>query len=93
MPSVPPTILVLRDYGLRLAEISAKAGVPSLVVLTANSDWNPGHIWLLQTLFLNNINTNCNSFIREWNMHPISGHDTNDMSPQVFLRKSISVPD
>ena len=44
---------------------------------------NPSHIWLLQTLFLNDINTDCDSFIREWNAHPISGHDTNDMSPQV----------
>ena len=44
---------------------------------------NPIHIWLLQTLFLNDINTDCDSFVREWNLHPISGHDTNNMSPQV----------
>ena len=36
MPSALPTIPVLRDYGLRLAGISATVGVPSLVVLTAN---------------------------------------------------------
>ena len=46
----------------------------------------PGHIWLLHTLFLNDINADCDSFVQEWNSHPISGHDTNDMSPQVRPR-------
>ena len=36
VPSAPLTIPALRDYGLRLAEISAATGVPSLVALTAN---------------------------------------------------------
>ena len=44
---------------------------------------DPGHIWFLHTLFLNDINADCNTFIQEWNSHPISGRDTNDMSPQV----------
>ena len=44
---------------------------------------NPGHIWLLQTLFLDAINTDCDLFVQEWNAHPISGRDTKDMSPQV----------
>ena len=43
----------------------------------------PSHIWLLQILFLDNINVDCDSFVQEWNSHPISGHDTNDMSLQV----------
>ena len=45
----------------------------------------PSHIWLLQVLFLNDINADCDSFVQEWNSHPISGHDTNDMSPQVYF--------
>lgn len=44
---------------------------------------DPGHIWLLQTLFLDDINADCDSFVQEWNSHPISSHDTHDMSPQV----------
>jgi hypothetical protein len=44
---------------------------------------NPSHIWLLQTLFLNDINTDCDSFVQDWNSHPILGCDTSDMSPQV----------
>ncbi|KAF9789389.1 hypothetical protein BJ322DRAFT_1000862, partial [Thelephora terrestris] len=50
----------------------------------------PSHIWLLQTLFLEDINADCDSFVREWNLHPISGHDTNDMSPQDlrFIRQT-----
>ncbi|KAG6373519.1 hypothetical protein JVT61DRAFT_6157 [Boletus reticuloceps] len=42
---------------------------------------NPYHIWLLHTLFLDNINDNCDDFKEEWNCHPISGPDTNDRSP------------
>ena len=44
---------------------------------------NPSHIWLLQMLFLDDLNADCGSFVREWNSHPISGNDTGDMSPQV----------
>jgi hypothetical protein len=44
---------------------------------------DPGHIWLLHNLFLDDINTDCGSFVQEWNSHPISGSDTCDMSPQV----------
>ena len=36
---------------------------------------NPGHIWLLQVLFLEGLNTDCDSFTQEWNSHPISGGD------------------
>lgn len=46
---------------------------------------NPGHIWLLQTLFLDDLNTDCESFMSEWNSHPVSGGDAGDMSPQVHF--------
>ena len=46
---------------------------------------NPSHIWLLQILFLNDLNADCDSFVWEWNSHPISGGETGDMSPQVCL--------
>ncbi|KAG1895802.1 uncharacterized protein F5891DRAFT_959664, partial [Suillus fuscotomentosus] len=44
---------------------------------------SPSHIWLLQTLFLNEINQDCLDFWAEWNCHPICGPDTNDKSPKV----------
>jgi len=34
----------------------------------------PDHVWLLQILFLGDINRDCDSFVQEWNSHPISGH-------------------
>ncbi|KAG1768506.1 hypothetical protein EDD22DRAFT_772093 [Suillus occidentalis] len=42
----------------------------------------PSHIWLLQTLFLGEINRDCSDFQAEWNCHPISGPDTNNKSPK-----------
>ncbi|KAG1907985.1 uncharacterized protein F5891DRAFT_938969, partial [Suillus fuscotomentosus] len=44
---------------------------------------SPSHIWLLQTLFLDEINQDCSDFWAEWNCHPIHGPDTNDKSPKV----------
>ncbi|KAG1888547.1 hypothetical protein F4604DRAFT_1569719, partial [Suillus subluteus] len=44
---------------------------------------SPSHIWLLQTLFLDEINQDCSDFRAEWNCHPIRGPDTNDKSPKV----------
>ncbi|KAL0056669.1 hypothetical protein AAF712_016725 [Marasmius tenuissimus] len=38
------------------------------------------HIWLLQYLFLDMINVDCDRFQEEWNAHPISGEGHN-MSP------------
>ncbi|KAJ8089857.1 hypothetical protein PM082_018434 [Marasmius tenuissimus] len=38
------------------------------------------HIWLLQYLFLDMINIDCDKFREEWNAHPISGEGLN-MSP------------
>ncbi|KAG2157542.1 hypothetical protein DEU56DRAFT_722171, partial [Suillus clintonianus] len=39
---------------------------------------NTNHLWLLHTLFLDNINQDCFDFQAEWNCHPIWGPDTND---------------
>jgi hypothetical protein len=44
---------------------------------------NPHHLWLLHTLFLQDINDDCQQFIEEWNAHPLSGSDTNNSSPNV----------
>ncbi|KAJ8086154.1 hypothetical protein PM082_004976 [Marasmius tenuissimus] len=41
---------------------------------------NRHHIWLLQYLFLDIINIDCDKFQEEWNAHPISGEGHN-MSP------------
>ncbi|KAG1851933.1 hypothetical protein F4604DRAFT_1933868 [Suillus subluteus] len=43
---------------------------------------NANHLWLLHTLFLDNINQDCSDFWEEWNCHPIWGPDTNDKSPK-----------
>ncbi|KAF8512631.1 hypothetical protein JB92DRAFT_2830676 [Gautieria morchelliformis] len=32
----------------------------------------PNHLWLLQVLFLDPINADCDAFKAEWNAHPIS---------------------
>ncbi|GLB45737.1 hypothetical protein LshimejAT787_2700070 [Lyophyllum shimeji] len=41
---------------------------------------NPHHLWLLHTLFLDEINADCKEFQQTWNAHPISG-EGHDMSP------------
>lgn len=44
-----------------------------------------GHLWLLvQYLFLDEINADCDSFTEEWNSHPIAGLAGNQ-SPNVRL--------
>lgn len=43
---------------------------------------NPHHIWLLHTLFLPDIQHDCDQFQEDWNSHPLSGKGQN-MSPQV----------
>ncbi|KAF8514905.1 hypothetical protein JB92DRAFT_2718430, partial [Gautieria morchelliformis] len=40
---------------------------------------NPNHLWLLQVLFLDPINADCDAFNAEWNSHPIS--TMNNCSP------------
>lgn len=44
---------------------------------------NPVHLWLLHSLFLEEINIDCDRFAEEWNVHPISGTDMRNMSPLV----------
>lgn len=43
---------------------------------------NKEHLWLLHWLFLDLINKDCDSFVLEWNSHPISGVGGN-ISPNV----------
>ncbi|KAK6966454.1 hypothetical protein R3P38DRAFT_3337925 [Favolaschia claudopus] len=43
---------------------------------------NPGHLWLLHILFLDSPNEDCRVFQEQWNSHPISGRQGNDMSPK-----------
>ncbi|KAH7904393.1 hypothetical protein BJ138DRAFT_1019195, partial [Hygrophoropsis aurantiaca] len=40
------------------------------------------HLWLLHKLFLDAINNDCDEFREEWNLHPITGSQTNNKSPQ-----------
>ncbi|KAL4063012.1 hypothetical protein V8B97DRAFT_1877167 [Scleroderma yunnanense] len=41
---------------------------------------NSSHLWFLHTLFLDDINCDCQAFCEEWNCHPISGPNTNNKS-------------
>lgn len=43
---------------------------------------NPQHIWLLHTLFMEDIQHDCDEFCDSWNSHPLSGKGKN-MSPLV----------
>ena len=43
---------------------------------------DPHHIWLLHTLFLEDIQHDCDEFTENWNRHPLSGKGQN-MSPLV----------
>lgn len=47
----------------------------------------PGHLWLIHVLFLEEINADCRSFQRDWNHHPLSGSGHNQ-SPLVSLTRS-----
>ena len=42
------------------------------------------HLWLLHILFLDDLNHDCQEFVREWNHHPISGRAQNQ-TPSVSL--------
>ena len=46
---------------------------------------DPSHLWLLHTLFLNDVDYDCQAFWEEWNCHPISGPDTNNKSLKVKI--------
>lgn len=43
---------------------------------------NPHHIWLLHSLFLDEIRNDCDKFQKDWNSHPLSGKG-HSMSPSV----------
>ena len=44
---------------------------------------NPFHLWLLHTLFLNDVDRDGQTFRDEWNCHPISGPGTSNKSPKA----------
>jgi hypothetical protein len=51
---------------------------------------NPHHLWLLQMLFLDLINIDCNAFQADWNNHPMSS--THNRSPLVrFIQKPFAI--
>lgn len=52
---------------------------------------NPGHLWLLDILFLDQLNEDCDAFVLDWNQHGISGSETRNQAPvvsQVSHRKT-----
>ncbi|KAF9440244.1 hypothetical protein P691DRAFT_651218, partial [Macrolepiota fuliginosa MF-IS2] len=42
---------------------------------------DPHHLWLLQFLFLDEINQDCQEFVQLWNHKPILGPETGGLSP------------
>lgn len=44
---------------------------------------DPHHLWLLHYLFLSQIQHDAKMFQEDWNLHPISGHNTGNKSPAV----------
>ncbi|KAJ7025144.1 hypothetical protein C8F04DRAFT_968143, partial [Mycena alexandri] len=42
---------------------------------------SPYHLWLLHQLFLVDINSDCEDFQAEWNLHPLSGTRNKGQSP------------
>jgi hypothetical protein len=43
---------------------------------------DPHHLWLLHSLFIQDIQEDCDEFCKHWNSHPLSGKGKN-MSPLV----------
>ena len=43
---------------------------------------DPEHIWVLRFLFMNEIQRDCDEFVKDWNSHPLSGRGRN-RSPLV----------
>ena len=47
---------------------------------------DPHHLWLLHTLFLDDINHDCEEFRQDWNSHPLSGKGKGgNQSPNVGI--------
>ena len=46
---------------------------------------DPEHIWILQFLFMGEIQQDCDEFVKDWNSHPLSGRGKN-RSPLVRFR-------
>ena len=69
---------------MRVADTSPVAGGPftRLERLHFLERDDPQHIWLLHTLFLEDIQCDCDEFCKSWNSHPLSGKGQN-ISPLV----------
>ncbi|TFK84420.1 hypothetical protein K466DRAFT_577313 [Polyporus arcularius HHB13444] len=50
----------------------------------------PGHLWLLHMLFLDDINADCRAFQHEWNHHPISGIAKNQTPADMRLLSDLT---
>ncbi|KAF8513075.1 hypothetical protein JB92DRAFT_2721892, partial [Gautieria morchelliformis] len=48
---------------------------------------NPHHLWLLQHLFLDLINGDCDSFAQDWNLHPLSEHSNQSPLDLRFINE------
>lgn len=52
---------------------------------------NPVHLWLLHYLFLDEISADCNTFVEEWNAHPMrmcSNKSPNVCSKIIYTRNN-----
>ncbi|KAF9002388.1 hypothetical protein BDZ89DRAFT_967987, partial [Hymenopellis radicata] len=50
---------------------------------------NPFHLWLLHYLFLDEINSDCDKFQEEYNLHPIGGEGHDDTPMDMYLNDLI----
>ncbi|KAF8531103.1 hypothetical protein JB92DRAFT_3167860 [Gautieria morchelliformis] len=50
---------------------------------------NPHHLWLLQHLYLDLINADCNAFAQDWNLHPLSSQSNQTPLDLRFLNESL----
>ncbi|KZS90983.1 hypothetical protein SISNIDRAFT_487993 [Sistotremastrum niveocremeum HHB9708] len=52
---------------------------------------NPHHLWLLNHLFLKDVQESCTKFQREWNHHAISGRSASERSPADMRAKGVLI--
>ena len=46
---------------------------------------NPSHLWLLNKLFLADIECDCQTFVEEFNLHGVKGKMTKSQTPNVSV--------
>lgn len=44
---------------------------------------NPRHLWLLNTLFLDDINRDCQEFVDDWNNHSLKNTEQGSKTPKA----------